>query len=105
MTKNNRSPEEAVDYQGMEMGMPAGVISEALTEIATFEVFADDMRSDRPIKTILLLVEIFIALLELEKMMIEKLPQRGFLRFPSPVYFDLTAVFHTAPLLPVRELS
>jgi hypothetical protein len=52
-----------------------------------------------------LLKEIVIPLLELEKVMIEKLPQGGFLWFPSPVYFDLAAVFHTAPLLPTRELS
>jgi hypothetical protein len=63
------------------------------------------MRNDRPIITVLPLKEIVIALLKLEKVMIEKLPQRGLLRFSSPVYFDLAAVFHTAPLLPGRELS
>jgi hypothetical protein len=53
----------------------------------------------------LLLKEIVITLLELEKVMIEKLPQGGLLWFPSPVYFDLAAVFHTALLLSARELS
>jgi hypothetical protein len=50
------------------------------------------------------LKEIVIALLELEKVMNEKLPQGGLLWFPSPVYFGLAAVFYTAHLLPAKDL-
>lgn len=78
---------------------------EAFAQIPTFTVFSNDMGNYWPIKSVLLLKKIVIALLELVKVMIEKFPQGGFLRFPSPVYFDLAAVFHTAPLLPARELS
>jgi hypothetical protein len=46
----------------------------AFAKIATIEVFANDMRNDLPIKTVSLLEEIVITLLELEKVMIEKLP-------------------------------
>ncbi len=56
--------EEAVGHQGMEMGMSAGVISETFAEITAFEVFANDMWNDRPIKIVFLLEEIVIALLE-----------------------------------------
>jgi hypothetical protein len=67
---------------------------EVFAEITTIEVFANDMRDDRPIKTILLLEEIIIALLELEKVMIEKLPQRGLLRFSPFVNTSNAAAFH-----------
>ncbi|MDA3832799.1 MAG: hypothetical protein PF495_05325 [Spirochaetales bacterium] len=87
------------------MAIRAFYTGEAFAQISAIEVFANNMRNDRPIKTVLPLKEIVIALLELEKVMIEKLPQGGLLWFPSPVYFDLAAVFHTAPLLPARELS
>ena len=46
----------------------------AFAKIATIEVFANNMRNDRPIKTVSLLEEMPIALLELEKVVIEKLP-------------------------------
>lgn len=47
-------------------------------------------------KTILLLKNIVITLFELEKVVIEELPQGGLLSFPSPVYLFIAAVFNTA---------
>jgi hypothetical protein len=78
---------------------------EAFAQIPTFEVFSNYMGNYWSEKTVLLLKEIVIPPLELKKVMIEKLPQGGFLWFPSPVYFDLVAVLHTTPLLSARELS
>jgi hypothetical protein len=58
------------------------------------------MGNYRPVEAVLLLEKIFIAFLELEKVVIEKLPQGGLLGFPSPVYLHIATIFHTAPLLP-----
>jgi hypothetical protein len=54
---------------------------EAFPQIPTFKVFSNYMGNYRPIKAVFLLEEIVIAFHELEKVMIEKLPQRGLLWF------------------------
>jgi hypothetical protein len=77
----------------------------ALVEISALKILSHYMGNHRTVETVLLPEKIVIALLELKKVVIEQLPQGTLLRFPSPVYFDLAAVFHTAPLLPTRELS
>jgi hypothetical protein len=72
-------------------------------QIAAFEVIPYHMRNDRPEKAVLLLKKIVIALLEFPKVAIEEFPQGGFPRFSSPVYPQIAAAFHLAPLLPAKE--
>ena len=78
---------------------------EAFSQIDALEVFSDYMRNYRLEKTVLQLEEIVIAFLKLEKVVTEELPQGSLLRFSSPVYRHIAAVFHNAPLLPTREQS
>ena len=75
----------------------------AFVEIATIEVFANDMRNDRSIKTVLLLEEVGIALFEFEKVVIEKLPKGGFLRLSSFIYTANVAAFHAVHLWLTRR--
>jgi hypothetical protein len=61
------------------------------------------MGNYRPVKTVLLLEEIVIALLELPEVVIEELPQGGFPRLPPLVNLHLAGAFHSAPLSPTKE--
>ena len=92
----------AVRQDELTMAIGAFNTGEALVKIPAFKILSHNMRDYRAVKPILLLKKFVIGLLEFNKIAIEELPQRGFLRLSSPVYSHLAATFHMAPLLPTR---
>ncbi len=67
-------------------------------KITTFEIFIHYMRYNRTVKTILLLEKLVIAFFELEKVVIKKLPQGGFLGLSSFIDTGNVAAFHAVHL-------
>lgn len=70
---------------------------EALVKISTLKILIHYMRYYLTVKPVLLLKKLVIALLELEKVAIQELPQRSLLRLSPFVNTSNTAAFHVVP--------